>query len=303
MTTRTEIETAHLRIRGDIRRTPLLWLDPWLCLKLECLQRGGSFKSRGAFNRLRSAGELSRGVVAASGGNHGVAVALAAQALGARADIFVPEISAAAKRGRIQGFGAKLVVGGATYFDALAASTAHARTTGAVVVHAYDQPEVLAGQGTVALEWQQDAPGLTHVLVAVGGGGLIGGMAAWYAGQGVQVIAVEPETSCALHAAMQAGRPVDVPVSGVAADSLGARSVGALMFDIARQHVAQCVLVANDAITAAQKHLWQTAQVVAEPGGAAAMAALLSGAWRPPPGARVGVLVCGANCDPASVGG
>jgi threonine dehydratase len=303
MTTRTEIETAHLRIRGDIRRTPLLWLDPWLCLKLECLQRGGSFKSRGAFNRLRSAGELSRGVVAASGGNHGVAVALAAQALGARADIFVPEISAAAKRGRIQGFGAKLVGGGATYFDALAASTAHARTTGAVVVHAYDQPEVLAGQGTVALDWQQDAPGLTHVLVAVGGGGLIGGMAAWYAGQGVQVIAVEPETSCALHAAMQAGRPVDVPVSGVAADSLGARSVGALMFDIARQHVAQCVLVANDAITAAQKHLWQTAQVVAEPGGAAAMAALLSGAWRPPPGARVGVLVCGANCDPALVGG
>ena len=303
MTTRTEIETAYLRIRSDIRRTPLLWLDPSLCLKLESLQRGGSFKSRGAFNRLRSAGDLARGVVAASGGNHGVAVALAAQALGAQADIFVPEISAAAKRARIQGFGARLVVGGATYFDALAASTAHALTTGAVVVHAYDQPEVLAGQGTVALEWQQDAPGLTHVLVAVGGGGLIGGMAAWYAGQGVQVIAVEPETSCALHAAMQAGRPVDVPVSGVAADSLGARSVGALMFDIARQHVAQCVLVANDAITAAQKHLWQTAQVVAEPGGAAAMAALLSGAWQPPPGARVGVLVCGANCDPASVGG
>ncbi len=303
MTTRTEIAEAHARIRADIRRTPLLWLDPSLCLKLECLQRGGSFKSRGAFNRLRSAGDLSRGVVAASGGNHGVAVALAAQALGAQADIFVPEISAAAKRARIQAFGARLVVGGATYFDALAASTAHARTTGAVVVHAYDQPEVLAGQGTVALEWQQDAPGLTHVLVAVGGGGLIGGMAAWYAGQGVQVIAVEPETSCALHAAMQAGRPVDVPVSGVAADSLGARSVGALMFDIARQHVAQCVLVANDAITAAQKHLWQTAQVLAEPGGAAAMAALLSGAWQPPPGARVGVLVCGANCDPASVGG
>lgn len=303
MTTRTEIAAAHARIRADIRRTPLLWLDPALCLKLECLQRGGSFKPRGAFNRLRSAGDLSRGVVAASGGNHGVAVALAAHALGARADIFVPEISAPAKRARIQGFGAQLHVGGATYFDALAASTAHAEASGAVVVHAYDQPEVLAGQGTVALEWQQDAPELTHVLVAVGGGGLIGGMAAWYAGQGVQVIAVEPETSCALHAAMQAGRLVDVPVSGVAADSLGARSVGALMFEIARQHVAQCVLVANDAITTAQRHLWQSAQIVAEPGGAAAMAALLSGAWVPPAGARVGVLVCGANCDPASVGG
>lgn len=302
MTTRTEIAAAHARIRADIRRTPLLWLDPALCLKLECLQRGGSFKPRGAFNRLRSAGDLSRGVVAASGGNHGVATALAAQALGARADIFVPEISAPTKRARIERFSAQLHVGGATYFDALAASTAYAEASGAVVVHAYDQPEVLAGQGTVALEWQQDAPDLTHVLVAVGGGGLIGGMAAWYAGQGVQVIAVEPETSRALHAAMQAGRPVDVPVSGVAADSLGARSVGALMFEIARQHVAESVLVTNDAITAAQRHLWQSAQIVAEPGGAAAMAALLSGAWLPPAGARVGVLVCGANCDPASVG-
>ena len=302
MTTRTDIEAAHARIRADIRRTPLLWPDPALCLKLECLQRGGSFKSRGAFNRLRSAGDLSRGVVAASGGNHGVAVALAAQALGARADIFVPEISAPAKRARIQHFGANLVVGGATYFDALAASTEHAQATGAVVVHAYDQPEVLAGQGTVALEWQQDAPDLTHVLVAVGGGGLIGGMAAWYAGQGVQVIAVEPETSRALHAAMQAGRPVDVPVSGIAADSLGARQVGGLMFDIARQHVAQCVLVPDAAIRDAQRHLWNIAQIVAEPGGAAAMAALLCGAFIPPPGARVGVLVCGANCDPGSVG-
>jgi len=302
MTTRAEITAAHTRIRADIRRTPLLWLDPALCLKLECLQRGGSFKPRGAFNRLRSAGDLSRGVVAASGGNHGVAVALAAQALGARADIFVPEISAPAKRARIQGFDARLHVGGATYFDALAASTAHAEASGAVVVHAYDQPEVLAGQGTVALEWQQDAPDLTHVLVAVGGGGLIGGMAAWYAGQGVQVIAVEPETSCALHAALQAGRPVDVPVSGVAADSLGARSVGALMFEIARHHVSQRVLVPDAAIRDAQKHLWNAAQIVVEPGGAAAMAALLCGAFTPPPGARLGVLVCGANCDPGSVG-
>lgn len=303
MTTRTEIIAAHARIRADIRHTPLLWLDPSLCLKLECLQLGGSFKPRGAFNRLRSAGDLSRGVVAASGGNHGVAVALAAQALGARADIFVPEISTAAKRARIQGFGANLLVRGATYFDALAASTAHAASTGAVVVHAYDQPEVLAGQGTVALEWQQDAPGLTHVLIAVGGGGLIGGMAAWYAGHGVRVIAVEPETSRALHAAMRAGHPVNVPVSGVAADSLGARSVGALMFGIAREHVAQCVLVTDDAINAARTQLWRGAQIVTEPGGAAAMAALLSGAFVPPPGARVGVLVCGANCDPGSVGG
>jgi threonine dehydratase len=303
---RDSIAAAHALIRDDIRRTPLLHLPagvfgPALCLKLEQLQVTGSFKARGAFHRLRRAGDLSRGVVAASGGNHGIAAAYAAAALGAQADIFVPEISAAAKRARIAATGARLHVGGATYADALAASESHAAATGAVIVHAYDQPEVLAGQGTVALEWEQDAPELTHLLVAVGGGGLIGGIAAWHAGRGTQVIAVEPATSHALHAALAAGRPVDVSVSGIAADSLGARRVGALMFDIAARHVAASVLVPDDAIRDAQRRLWSGTQMVAEPGGAAALAALLCGAWVPPPGARVGVLVCGANTDPGSV--
>ena len=302
MITQADITAAHARIAGDIRRTPLLRLENGWCLKLENLQRGGSFKVRGAFNRMRRAGDLSTGVVAASGGNHGVAVALAARALGARADIFVPEVSSPAKQARIRAEGANLVVGGARYADALAASQAHATTTGATQVHAYDHPDVLAGQGTVAVEWQQDAAELTHILVAVGGGGLIGGMAAWYAGSGTKVIAVEPANSPALHAALAAGRPVDVEVGGVAADSLGARQVGALMCPIAAAHVAAAVLVADHAITAAQRWLWAECQTVAEPGGATALAALLSGAWVPPPGARVGVLVCGGNTAPGSVG-
>lgn len=296
-----QISAAAARIAGDIRRTPLLRLGQGWCLKLESLQVGGSFKPRGAFNRLRLAGDLSAGVVAASGGNHGIAVALAARALGARADIFVPEVSSPAKQARIRALGARLVVGGARYADALAASQAHAATTGAIEVHAYDHPDVLAGQGTVAQEFLQDAPDLTHLLVAVGGGGLIGGMAAWCAGGPTQVIAVEPARSPALHAALAAGRPVDVEVGGVAADSLGARQVGSLMFPIAAAHVAGAVLVEDEAITAAQRWLWAECQVVAEPGGATALAALLSGAWAPPPGARIGVLVCGANCDPGSV--
>ena len=299
---RADIAAAHARIAADIRRTPLLRPGNGWCLKLESLQRGGSFKVRGAFNRLRQAGDLSGGVVAASGGNHGVAVALAARTLNARASIFVPTVSSAAKQARIRAEGARLVVGGARYADALAASQDHAAANAAIEVHAYDHPDVLAGQGTVALEWQQDAPELTHVLVAVGGGGLIGGMAAWYAG-GTQVIAVEPAGSSALHAALAAGRPVDVAVGGVAADSLGAARVGALMFPIAQAHVAQAVLVSDDAIIAAQGWLWAECQLVAEPGGATALAALLSGAWVPPPGARVGVLVCGGNCAPGSVAG
>lgn len=297
-----DITAAHARIAADIRHTPILRLEDGLCLKLENLQRGGSFKPRGAFNRLRQAGDLSAGVVAASGGNHGVAVALAARALGATARIFVPEVSAAAKQAAIRAQGAELVVGGAAYADALAAAEAWTAQSGAVAVHAYDQAEVLAGQGTLALEWQAQAPELTHVLVAVGGGGLIGGMAAWYAGGPTAVVAVEPQTSCALHAALAAGRPVDVPVSGIAADSLGARRVGALMYPIAAAHVAASVLVDDAAIRGAQEWLWRECRVLAEPGGATAMAALLSGAWVPPPGARVGVLVCGGNASPGDPG-
>jgi threonine dehydratase len=233
--TRNAIEVAAQRIASHIRRTPMLWLQDGLALKLELLQMSGSFKARGAFNRMLSAALPAAGVVAASGGNHGAAVAHAAQALGVPAAIFVPEITGTAKRARIEAAGARLVVGGGAYDEARQASERHAAATGTLMVHAYDQAEVLAGQGTLALEMQQDAPGLTHVLVAVGGGGLIGGVAAWYAGSGTQVVAVEPEGCPTLHRALAAGQPVPAPVGGLAADSLGARQVGSLMFPIAQR--------------------------------------------------------------------
>ncbi|UFN49003.1 pyridoxal-phosphate dependent enzyme [Roseomonas sp. OT10] len=217
------------------------------------------------------------------------------------AEIFVPTISAPAKVARIRDEGATLVQVGASYTEALAASQARAAETGALVVHAYDQPETLAGQGTVALEWWQDAPELTHVLVAAGGGGLIGGMAAWYAGRGVEVVSVEPESCPSLHDALAAGEPVDSPVGGLAADSLGARRVGSLMFAIAREQIRTAVLVSDAAIRDAQRRLWSACRLVAEPGGATALAALTSGRWVPPAGARIGVLVCGGNTDPGSV--
>ncbi|HEV7458109.1 MAG TPA: serine/threonine dehydratase [Roseococcus sp.] len=299
-----DIKAAARRIAGDVRRTPVMELDlgPRVTLKLEQLQVTGSFKPRGAFNAMRVRPPGPAGVVAASGGNHGAAVAAAAQALGLPAEIFVPEITAEAKRARIQGFGARLVVGGAAYDQAREASEARAAQTGALLIHAYDQPEVLAGQGTVAAEWTQQSPELTHLLVAVGGGGLIGGMAAWHAATGVTLVAVEPEGCPCLHAALAASRPVPAPVGGAAADSLGARQVGALMFPLAaRLHGAGRLvpaLVTDAAIREAQLRLWNEARVVAEPGGATALAALLSGRWVPPEGARVGVLVCGANTDP-----
>lgn len=307
---RNAILAAAERIAPHVRRTPLLRLAAGdlglphdVVLKLELLQASGSFKPRGAFNRMLSARLPAAGVIAASGGNHGAAVAYAARALGVPAEIFVPELTGAAKRARIEGYGARLVVGGAAYDEARAASEARAAETGALMVHAYDQAEVLAGQGTVALEFQADAPELTHVLVATGGGGLIGGMAAWYAGSGTQVVSVEPEGCPTLATALREGRPVPAPVGGVAADSLGARQVGALMFEVARRHVAEAVLVPDPVIRAAQRLLWDAARVVAEPGGATALAALLCGAWVAPAGARVGVLVCGGNCDPGSVAG
>jgi threonine dehydratase len=240
-------------------------------------------------------------VIAASGGNHGAAVAHAAGALGIRAEIYVPAISAPSKVVRIREAGAVVVQGGDTYAEAFAASESRRAETGAVSIHAYDQPEVLAGQGTVAREFEADSPGLTHVLVAVGGGGLIGGVASWFAGSGTQVVAVEPEGCPTLFSALKAGAPVDAPVGGVAADSLGARRVGSLMFEVAREVVRDSVLVTDDAIREAQRRLWSACRVVAEPGGATALAALISGAWVPPDGARVGVLVCGGNCDPGSV--
>lgn len=300
--TSVDIEAAAGRIAGLVRSTPVLRLAAGelgcaaaLTLKLELLQHAGSFKPRGAFNRMLTAGVLpAAGVIAASGGNHGAAVAFVAQRLGCRAEIYVPELTPAAKLARIAGFGATLVQGGATYAEALEASRARQAATGALEVHAYDHPAVLAGQGTVGLEFERDAPQLTHVLVAVGGGGLIGGIAAWYGGR-VQVIAVEPEACPSLHDALAARRPVASAVGGVAASSLGARQVGDVMFPIAQVFVSGAVLVSEAAITAACAVLWDRFRLVSEPGGAVALAALLSGAWVPPAGARVGVVLCGAN--------
>ena len=277
---------------------PDLGLEFPVTLKLELLQHTGSFKPRGAFNRLLSAALPAVGVIAASGGNHGAAVAYAARALGVQAEIFVPELTPPAKVARIASYGARVLQGGETYAEALAASRARQAQTGALEVHAYDDPAVLAGQGTVGREFERDAAELTHVLVATGGGGLIGGIAAWYAGSAV-VVSVEPEACPALHDALRAGRSVAAPVGGLAADSLGARQVGELMFPIAARYVADAVLVSDAAIAAAQRFLWDHLRLIAEPGGATALAALLPGAFVPPDGARVGVLVCGANTDPA----
>jgi threonine dehydratase len=311
--TRGDIAAAAARIAGHVRRTPVLAVpegelgqDFHMVLKLELLQHAGSFKPRGAFNRIlraRQDGALpASGVIAASGGNHGAAVAYAARALGLVAEIFVPQHTPAAKIARIEGLGARLVRGGETYVEALAASRARQAETGAMEVHAFDHADVLTGQGTVAREFLEDAPGLTHLLVATGGGGLIGGMAAWAAGR-VQVVSVEPTGCPGLHDALAAGKPVPSPVGGIAADALGARQVGALMFPVAQAHVSRAVLVEDDDIRAAQRLLWDRFRLVAEPGGATALAAVLSGAFAAPAGSRVGVLVCGSNTDPASVTG
>ena len=309
--TQADIRAAAARIAPYVRHTPILrlavgdlGLSEAVTLKLELLQHAGSFKPRGAFNRILRAQEAglvpASGVIAASGGNHGAAVAYAAQQLGLKAEIYVPELTPAAKCARIESFGARLVRTGAAYADAFAASQIRAAESGALVVHAYDHADVLAGQGTTALEFEADAPDLTHVLVATGGGGLIGGMAAWFAGR-VNVISVEPSGCPTLHGALAAGHPVVGPVGGVASDSLGAREVGALMFPIALRYVSEAVLVTDDAIVAAQRTLWDRMRLIAEPGGATALSALLSGAWTPPPGARVGVLMCGANADPTKI--
>ena len=263
-------------------------------VKLELLQHTGSFKPRGAFANLLTRPAPTAGVAAASGGNHGAAVAYAAMRLGIRATIFVPHITSLAKIERIRGYGAELVVAGDRYADALAASEDFATRTGALAIHAYDQPETMIGQGTVGLEIEGDAPKIDTLLVAVGGGGLIGGIAAWYAGR-IRIVGVEPELSPTLHNALAAGRPIDAPAGGIAADLLAPRRVGELMFPIARSFVERSVLVSDEAIRSAQRALWAVLRVVAEPGGAAALAALLSGAYHPARSERVAVLLCGAN--------
>ena len=303
MTHPEDIRAAGRRIAGHVRRTPVLTVetdcfgtpDP-LGLKLELVQHAGSFKPRGAFNTLLSCDIPAAGVAAASGGNHGAAVAFAAKALGIPAHIFVPEISSPVKIDRIRGLGAEVTVEGERYADALARCEAFMARSGAIGIHAYDAAETIAGQGTVALEWEEQDPGLDTVLVSVGGAGLISGIAAWFSGR-AKVVGVEPATSCALHAALDAGYPVDVAVSGLAADSLGARRVGDRNYAICERQVADVVLVSDEAIADAQRRLWDRLRTTAEPGGAAALAALLSGAYRPTPGERIGVLVCGGNVD------
>jgi threonine dehydratase len=302
MIDRAAISETYARIRDHVRRTPTVevrgadfGLGPCtLVLKLEFMQHAGSFKSRGAFTNLLTRDVPSAGVVAASGGNHGAAVAYAAQQLGIPARIFVPTVSSPSKIERIRSYGADLVVTGDLYGDALAASEEWVRTSGALAVHAFDQAETLLGQGTVALELCEQAPELDAVLVAVGGGGLIGGIAA-YCGGAPRVIGVEPEAAPTLHDALRAGRPVDAPAGGIAADSLAPRQVGQLMFPIARRFVERVVLVSDEAIVHAQKTLWDVLRVVAEPGAAAPLAALLCGRYGPGSNERVGVILSGAN--------
>jgi threonine dehydratase len=301
------IETAHARIRGHVRRTPVMEIEGAalksaepINLKLELFQHAGSFKPRGAFNNLLARQVPAAGVTAASGGNHGAAVAYAAACLGHRARIFVPRISSPVKIARIRAYGAEVVVEGERYADAQALSDAYAAEAGALLVHPFDSPFTIAGQGTVGLEWDADVPDLHTVLVAAGGGGLVAGIALWFSGR-VKVVAVEPRGSRALHAALEAGHPVDVPVESVAADSLGAKRVGEVVHMIAREHVDHVALVPDAAIEEAQRRLWRQYGIAAEPGGATALAALVAGAYVPEPGERLGVLVCGSNVDLAKL--
>lgn len=299
---REAIATVSELVRPHIRRTPVIDVAgvdfdlpvATLSLKLELFQHSGSFKARGAFANLLLRDIPSAGIVAASGGNHGAAVAYAAMKLGIPATIFVPEVASPAKLRRIRDYGAELVVTGERYADSFAASEAWRATSGALPVHAYDQAETLLGQGSVGLELEEQVPELDTLLVAVGGGGLIGGIAAWYAGR-IKLVGVEPELAPTLARALEAGCPVDAEAGGIAADSLAPRRIGALMFPFAQQYVDHVVLVTDDAIRAAQRSLWEGARLVAEPGGAAAFAALLSDGYRPQPDERVGVLVCGGN--------
>lgn len=302
--TRAQIVETERSIRPYVRWTPIVRVDAsdfnlapaLLTLKLEQLQHSGSFKARGAFSNLLRRRPPKAGVVAASGGNHGAAVAYAARRLGIPAAIFVPTVSAAEKIARIKDYGADLFVDGERYADALAASEVYASRTGAMPIHAFDKVETLLGQGTVGLEIEADAPDIDTLLVAVGGGGLIAGIAAQYAGR-IKIVAVESDGAPTLHRAFAAGRPVDAPTGGIAADSLAPQQIGALAFPIVREYVASdVVLVSDQDITRAQTALWRTLRVVAEPGGATAFAALLSRRYAPAQGERVGVLICGGNC-------
>jgi len=307
---RDDIEAAAARIAPHVRHTPLWVLrsdalglpgaafEVWL--KLEQLQASGSFKARGMFNRLLANDIPAAGVIAASGGNAGIATAVAARALGVRAEIFVPTVISPAKRARLEQLGASVVVTGAVYADAFAACQQRQRETGALMTHAYDQREVLAGAGTLAREIEQQAGVPDALLVSVGGGGLVGGLAAWFAGR-TRVVALEPERAPTLNAALAAGAPVDVEVSGVAADALGARRIGALAWAVAQRHPMESLLLRDADILDAQRWLWQSLKLAVEPAAALPLAALRSGAVTAKPGQRIALVLCGANVDPATL--
>lgn len=306
---RNTILQAQQRIAGDLRHTPL-WRLPGAALglgcaevwlKLEQLQVSGSFKARGMFNRMRSLPVPAAGVVVASGGNAGIAVATAARALGVACEVFVPEVSSAAKRAALAALGARVVVHGAAYADALAACLQRQHESGALLMHAYDQPEVVAGAGTLGAEIEADAGVPERVLVSVGGGGLIAGVAAWFAGR-ARVEALEPALAPTLHAAREAGAPVDVAVSGVAADALGARRIGSIAWEVDRQgFIAASHLLDDGAIREAQLRMWRDLRLAVEPAAALPLAALWSGAVQTAPHERVAVIVCGANLDPSAL--
>jgi threonine dehydratase len=304
---RADVEAARERIDGYVRRTPVLEVGPGafglegrITLKLELTQHTGSFKPRGAFNKLLSSEVPHVGVIAASGGNFGLAVAYAARTLGHRAEIFVPSNSPKVKADGIRALDAEVTVVEGYYDEALDASRARVEESGALVLHAYDQPEIVAGQGTVGVELAEQVPDADTVLLAIGGGGLIGGIGAWYEGR-TRVIGVEPETSTSMTAALAAGGPVDVTYGGYAADSLGTKRAGEIAFEIVSKHVERVILVSGDQILEAQRRLWREVRVFAEPGGAAALATLLSGAYVPEPVEHVVVVVCGANGDLAAI--
>ena len=309
LVTREQVSAAYERIRRYVRYTPVSPLeagslvqgDAEITLKLELLQHTGSFKARGAFSKLLASDVPRAGVIAASGGNFGRAVAYAAHTLGHPAEIFVPETSPTSKIDGIRDLGALVRVVPGYYAEAAAAMERRSIETGALLMHPFDQPEVVAGQGTVAIELSEQLPQMDTVLVAIGGGGLIAGITSWLKGTSVKVVGVEPEAAASMTAALAAGEPVATQVGGIAADSLGAARVGEIAFETVKRDVAGVVLVPDSAIRDAQIWLWRHCSLVAEPGGAASTAALLCGAYLPAPGERVAVLVCGANCDPGDV--
>ena len=303
----TEITTAYGRIKDYIRKTPVfdctaneLGLGFPINLKLESIQHAGSFKTRGAFNNLLSADTKIDGFTAASGGNHGAAVAFACQALGFKSKIFVPKISSPVKIDRIRRYNADVHVEGDLYSDAAKLCEEFQLSSGFINIHPYDSVTTIAGQGTLALEWENQVPDLDTILVAIGGGGLISGIGSWYNNR-TKIIGVEPQNSNALFAAVNNGKPTEISVNSVAADSLGAKIAGELTYKVVTETVDDFVLVEDKEIIRAQSLLWSEFQIIAEPGGATALAALISGKYTPKSSEKVGVLICGGNANLESI--